>query len=115
MDIENLRTLCLHLPGVTEDVKWDNDLVFSVANKMFCAASLEPPFRISFKVTDEEFELLTDREGFMPAPYLARAKWIAVTDPVKLSLQEWEYYTEQSYQLVKARLPKKTRLSLGLE
>lgn len=115
MEIEYLRKICLELPGVTEDVKWDHDLVFSVADKMFCAASLDLPFKISFKVSDEEFETLSERPGFEPAPYLARAKWIAVMDPCVLSLQEWEEYITQSYHLVKDRLPKKTRLELGLD
>lgn len=115
MGIEFLRKLCLELPAVTEDVKWDHDLVFSVAGKMFCAASLDLPFKISFKVTDEEFEILSERIGFEPAPYLARAKWVAVMDPGILNLQEWEQYITQSYHLVKARLPKKTRLELGLD
>lgn len=115
MDIEYLRRLCLALPGVTEDVKWDNDLVFSVAGKMFCAASLELPFKISFKVPDEEFEILSEQTGFEPAPYLARAKWISVMDPGVLNLPEWYQYITQSYHLVKARLPKKTRLGLCLD
>jgi len=115
MDPDFLTRICMSLPGVTEDVKWDNDLVYSVANKMFCATSLEPPFKVSFKVTDEEFEDLTDRPGFEPAPYLARAKWIAVMDPAVLNQQEWIKYIEQSYQLIKAKLPRKTRVSLGLE
>lgn len=115
MEIEYLRKLCLSLPGVTEDVKWDHDLVFSVAGKMFCATSLDLPFKISFKVTDEEFEILQEQYGFEPAPYLARAKWIAVMDPGVLNLQAWEQYINQSYHLVKARIPKKTRMALGLD
>lgn len=115
MEIESLRTLCIELKGVSEDVKWDHDLVFSVAGKMFCAASLDLPFKISFKVSDEEFEMLSERIGFEPAPYLARAKWVAVMDPGVLNLQEWKRYITQSYHLVKARLPKKTRLELGLD
>ena len=115
MDLEFLRRICLSLPGATEDVKWRNDLVFSLAEKMFCATSVEPPLRVSFKVNDEDFENLTDRQGFEPAPYLARAKWVAVTDPSVFNQEAWIHYINQSYQLIKARLPKKTRLSLGLE
>lgn len=115
MDIEALRTFCLALPAVTEDIKWGNDLVFSVGGKMFCVASLEPPFKCSFKVRDEEFEELSTQDGFMPAPYMARAKWVLVTDPSKLHKAEWEGYIGQSYELVKAKLTKKARVELGLE
>lgn len=114
MDIDQLRTFCLTLPAVTEDVKWDNDLVFSVGGKMFCIASLDPPFRCSFKVKDEEYEELSIREGFMPAPYMARAKWVLVTNPAQLARKEWEGYIHQSYNLVKAKLTKKLRQELGI-
>jgi predicted DNA-binding protein (MmcQ/YjbR family) len=115
MDIEALQKICLSLPAATEDIKWGNDLVFSVGGRMFCVASLEPPFKCSFKVKDEEFEELSTREGFMPAPYMARAKWVLVTDPSKLKKQEWKDYIRQSYEFVKAKLTKKDRKALGLE
>ena len=45
MTVESIRRWCLALPGVTEDIKWDDDLVFSVGGKMFCVAMLDPPHR----------------------------------------------------------------------
>ena len=115
MNIETLQKICLGLPAVTEDIKWGNDLCFSVGSKMFCVASLEPPFKCSFKVKDEEFEELSYRDGFMPAPYMARAKWVLVTNPVKLNKKEWESYIRQSYDMVKAKLTVKTRKGLGID
>lgn len=114
MDIETLRSFCLQLPACTEDVKWENNLVFSVGGKMFCSADLEPPFACSFKVKEEEFEEMGNRPGCMPAPYLARAKWITATHDAHWHKNEWEYYLRQSYELVKARLPKKIKSELGL-
>ena len=113
MNIDFLQELCSKWPGVTTDVKWGNDFVFSVAEKMFCVTSLEPPAKISFKVNDEEFEELSAREGFMPAPYMARNKWVLVTHPGKLTKKEWEHYVKQSYELVKSRLSKKMQDTLG--
>ena len=81
---------------------------------MFCVTSLESPFTCSFKVKDEEFEELSNQNGFMPAPYIARAKWVLVTDPSKLNKREWEKYIKQSYELVKMKLTKKLRQKLGL-
>jgi len=69
MTIESTRRWCLALPGVTEDIKWDDDLVFSVGGKMFCVAMLEPPHRVSFKCDEETFAELIEREGIIPAPY----------------------------------------------
>jgi predicted DNA-binding protein (MmcQ/YjbR family) len=114
MDVDFLRKICASLPAVTEDVKWGNDLCFSVGGKMFCVASLDPPFRCSFKLPDEEFEELSNRDGFMPAPYMARAKWVLVSNPSKLNKKEWGHYIGQSYELVKAKLTKKMRQDLGL-
>jgi predicted DNA-binding protein (MmcQ/YjbR family) len=113
MDIDQLRSYCLSLPAVTEDIKWINDLVFSVGGKMFCVAGLETPLKFSFKVKDEEFEELSSSEGFMPAPYMARAKWVLVTKST-LSKKEYEHYILLSYELVKAKLTKKIRTDLGL-
>ena len=40
MDIDPLRTFCMKLPAVTEDIKWGHDLVSSVGSKMFCVAGV---------------------------------------------------------------------------
>ena len=114
MNIETLRKICSSLPAVTEDVKWGNDLVFSVGDKMFCVASLEPPFTSSFKVPDDEFEEVSNKDGFAPAPYMARAKWVLVTDPSKMNKKEWEQYIKGSYELIKNKLTRKLRDKLGI-
>ena len=114
MDIDQLRSFCLSLPAATEDIKWDNDLVFSVGGKMFCVAALDPPFKCSFKVPEEDYEELSIKEGFIPAPYMARAKWVLVTGPAVLNRKEWEQYIKTSYELVKAKLTKKQLSELGL-
>ena len=115
MEIEELRKFCMSLPATTEDIKWGNDLCFSVGGKMYCVTSLEPPFKIAFKVKDEEFEELSNRDGFEPAPYMARAKWVLVTNRSKLSKKEWDSYIRQSYDLIKAKLTKRLRSELGLK
>jgi predicted DNA-binding protein (MmcQ/YjbR family) len=114
MDIEILRSICSKFPGVTEDVKWGHDLCFCVGGKMFCVANLEPPNTFSFKVTEEEFDQLSESEGFQPAPYLARAKWVLVTDSSRLSRKGLKIFLQQSYEMIKAKIPKKQRKELGL-
>ncbi len=81
---------------------------------MFCVASLDLPLKFSFKVPDEKFEELSQQDGFLPAPYMARAKLVLVTNPQKLSKKECEKYIEQSYELVKRKLTKKGREQLGI-
>lgn len=115
MDIETLRRICLTLPAATEDIKWGNDLCFSVGAKMFCASSMEQPLQIAFKVDDEEFDELAQAPGFIPAPYMARAKWVMVTDPNRLTKKEWQERIKRSYELVKAKLTAKARKELGIK
>ncbi|HMH33561.1 MAG TPA: MmcQ/YjbR family DNA-binding protein [Puia sp.] len=107
MNIENIRSICIGLPAVTEDIKWGNDLCFMVGGKMFCVILLESPFKISFKVSDEEFEILTSKEGILPAPYAAKHKWVLADKTALFNLEEWEQYLIRSYSLVKAKLSKK--------
>jgi predicted DNA-binding protein (MmcQ/YjbR family) len=107
MNIEALRHYCLQLKGVTEDVKWDNDLCFLVGGKMFCVTNLDGDSRISFKVADDVFEELTATDGIIPAPYLARNKWVQAQEWGRFTELEWETYVKQSYGLVKAKLTKK--------
>ena len=109
MNIEDIRSFCLTLPGVTEDVKWGNDLCFCIAKKMFCVTGLKGPLQVSFKVTDEEFDELSNSDGFVPAPYVARYKWVLLEDPAKVSKKKLQAYITQSYELVKKKLPKKSR------
>jgi predicted DNA-binding protein (MmcQ/YjbR family) len=115
MNIEVLRKFCLSLPAATEDIKWGSDLCFSIGGKMFCVSSMESPLRISFKVPDEDFEELASQEGFIPAPYMARAKWVSLTDIKKLRPKELESYIRQSYELKKMKLTKKVRKELHLD
>ena len=116
MNIEDIRAICTELSAVTEDIKWGNDLVFSVAEKMFCVVGLnQSPVTASFKVTDEEFDEMCTREGFKPAPYVARYKWVWIDDINKMNKKEWKKYIAQSYDLVKKKLPVKTKKQLGLK
>ena len=115
MDIEWLRKICLSLPASSEEIKWGNDLCFLVVGKMYCVTGLTEPSSLSFKVPDEDFEELSTSPGFIPAPYMARAKWVQLTDPNKITKKELEKFIKQSYELVKAKLTKKARLDAGLK
>ncbi|MGI8583537.1 MAG: MmcQ/YjbR family DNA-binding protein [Chitinophagaceae bacterium] len=116
MNIEDLQHICKALPAVTEDIKWGNDLVFSIGGKMFCVAGLnQSPISVSFKVTDEEFEEMCDRDGFKPAPYVAKYKWVLINDITKMDKADWKKYIQQSYSLVKDKLTAKTKKQMGIE
>ncbi|HEY2351824.1 MAG TPA: MmcQ/YjbR family DNA-binding protein [Candidatus Acidoferrum sp.] len=114
MDPGWIRDLCLSFPSATEDMIWGNDLTFKVAGKMFAHTVLEPaPVWLSFKTSPEKFFELTERPDIIPAPYLARAKWIALETRDALSPAELSDLLRESYDLVVAKLPKKTREALA--
>lgn len=112
MDIETLRSICLGFPGSSEQIKWDDDLCFMVAGKMFCIAWLGPETKINLKVDAEEFEELISRPFIEPAPYLARAKWICIRDSGVFNPEEWQQRITHSYELIRDKLPKKIREGL---
>src|SRR5258705_637884 len=76
MTIESVRAICRALPDVTEDIKWGSDLVFSVGKKMFAVVNTERPHTLAFKCTPDTFAELTERDGIIPAPYMARNMWV---------------------------------------
>ena len=107
MTVETVRQICKKLPGVTEDIKWVKDLCFSVGGKMFTVVCVERPHSIAFKCTPEEFAELTEREGIIPAPYMARNMWVQEQELGEtLDRRELERLIATSYDLVKAKLPK---------
>jgi predicted DNA-binding protein (MmcQ/YjbR family) len=110
--VEWVRQFCLTLPGTTEKVQWEHDLLLMVGGKMFCVANLEPgmgPTKIAFKCTPERFSELVEIEGVIPAPYMARNHWVALVEIEALRQSEIKTLIRDSYQLVLAKLPKKTQ------
>jgi predicted DNA-binding protein (MmcQ/YjbR family) len=113
MDATWVRRCCLAFPNATESVQWGNDLVFKIGGKMFAVAGLEPgPHWLSFKCTPEEFAELVERPGLVPAPYLARAHWVAIETGTTVPAKELQRLLRQAYDIVLAKLPRKTREAL---
>lgn len=114
MTLERLRSICLALPGATEQIQWGADLVFKVGGKMFCVACTEvAPVVTSFKCDEETFAELCERDGVVPAPYLGRAKWVALERWSALDDREFPDLIARAYGLVKEKLPKKAQLALA--
>lgn len=113
MSAEWIRAHCLSLPHATETVQWGDNLVFKIAGKMFAIVPLSVgPLAVSFKCGPEEFAELTERPGIVPAPYLARAQWVALEHIDALPRMEIVLLLSASYELIKAKLPKKTLATL---
>jgi len=114
MNVDWVRELCLSFPHATEKISWGHDLTFRVNEKIFAVTVLEPaPVWLCFKCAPETFAELTERMGIIPAPYMARAKWVALETKEALATDELRRLLRESYDLVFAKLPKKTREALA--
>jgi predicted DNA-binding protein (MmcQ/YjbR family) len=109
MDQESVREFCLSLPHATERVQWVSDLLFCIGEKMFAVLVLDPSYGhvMSFKCTPEKFAELTEQEGIVPAPYVARYHWVALERFDALKEKELKSLIRNSYEMVLAKLPKK--------
>jgi predicted DNA-binding protein (MmcQ/YjbR family) len=115
MTLPKLREFCMSMPGATEQIQWGKDLVFKVGGKMFCVANTDPSGSekaMSFKCDPDTFAELSEREGAGPAPYMARAQWIALDQFDTLPDRELKPLITTAYELIKAKLPKKTQAAI---
>ena len=110
-----LIEFCRRLSGATEDIKWGNDLIFSVGGKMFAGFPLTEPEPIGFKVDPLVFDSIVGHNGIVPAPYMARQHWVSITKRDRLPLETLKDLLAESHALVAAKLPKKKRQDLGLD
>src|ERR1051326_2515016 len=112
--VDWVRKFCLSLPHTTEDIQWENVLLFRIARRIYCLVPLEPGAmgKIAFKCTPDKFAELIELEGIIPAPYMARNCWVSVVDLNVLRRAAIEELIENSYWLVRERLPKRVQESL---
>jgi predicted DNA-binding protein (MmcQ/YjbR family) len=121
MDAERMRAMLLDLPHVVETMQWGANLVFwtcdkTVGGKMFAVVDLDGQGGpvISYAAGPEHFAELVEREGIIPAPYLARAYWVAIEQWDIFRPTEWKSELTAAYTRVFAKLPKRVRESLEL-
>jgi len=72
------------------------------------------PTTATFKVCEDDFENLIEKEGIMPAPYLARYKWVKIDNLQRFSKQEWENYIQKSYCLISTKFSIKQQRELRI-
>jgi len=113
MNIDELRTFCLSLPGATEDIKWGGDLCFCVGAKMFCVTGADSiAGGMSIKCTPEKFAELIERKGIDPAAYVGRYKWVRIADIDTVAPSELKALVKRSYELVFDKLPPKIKRTI---
>ena len=119
MDAERARTFLLALPYVAETLQWGDNLVFwvgdkSIGGKMFALINLSADAHgvISFAAGPEHALELLELEAFYPAPYLARAHWVATRDWNSLRPTDWQAELRNAHAVIFEKLPKRTRETL---
>ena len=65
--------------------------------------------RMSLKCDPEKFGELAETDGIIPAPYLARSKWISIQSSCRLKLKDIKELIADSYRLVFDKLPVKVK------
>ena len=103
----------LSLPAATLVRQWRDDSVAKVGGKIFCLLDRDPG-EIWLKVSDMSYDLLTEMGGIRPAPYFARAGWVAISHQSALGEDDVRAYIVQAHRLVAQKLSKKLRAELGL-
>ena len=126
MDAERARKYLLRLPHVVETMQWGANLVFwagdkAIGGKMFALINLDdakdpskPPPVISFYAGPEQYPLLLEQGGVIPAPYMARIFWVALTDWNVYRQVELEHLLHAAHAGVLNRLPKRVHAMLAL-
>ena len=113
MNQESIRAYCKRLPHVTEQVQWGDHLLFKVGGKMFCVMPTEASeVMLSFKASPDNFIQLQEIDGIIPAPYMARAKWLGLRRLNLLRDDEMKELLREAHSLVFASLTRKLQAEL---
>ena len=118
MDIEQVRDLCLSLPGTTESFPFGkfpsakDILVFKIEGKiyLFCDLAAEL-LRIEIKCDPEHADALWADYSAVDKGFAN--KWISVSLSGDMRAREIEHWIRHSYRLVIARLPRRVRDKYG--
>lgn len=129
MTPQDFDAYCSAKPGTSHVIQWGGASVWKVGGKIFAICSAWTPVEdvntdanqvpsgfqpISFKCSDLAFELLPEREGIIPAPYLARAKWVQLTRPDAMSEADIKLHLDAAYDIIASKLTRKLRSELGI-
>ena len=117
MTRDEFDAVCGALEGTTHVVQWGDASVWKIGGKIFAICSnwgAGDQARISFKCSDLAYDILIEQPGVIPAPYLARAKWVQVETGDAMSDEDLRAYIRTAHAIVAAKLTKAQRMALGI-
>ena len=88
----------------------------AIGGKMFAVLNLDDDRKavFSFAAGPERYAELLETEGVFPAPYLARAHWVAIRHWGVFRSSELEELVEFAHRLIYNKLPKRTKDVLAM-
>lgn len=121
MDNESIREICMRMPHVTETLNWGHRLVYwagdrDIGGRMFASTDVDGSGVgvLSFHCGAERFHELLEMEGMRPTPYSAKQFWVTMERWDVLRPRQVEEELKRAYELIYAKLPKRTRHVLAL-
>lgn len=112
MTNDTIREFCLRLPMTTEEVQWEEHLLFKIGGKMFCITQFGAT-RCSLKTTPERYAELVEMPDIQPSSHnMWKYQWVTFERLTAVPDAEFRELLRASYDLVRASLPKGIRVSL---
>ncbi|MHA1564958.1 MAG: MmcQ/YjbR family DNA-binding protein [Alphaproteobacteria bacterium] len=108
---------CKSLKATTHVVQWGNASVWKIGGKIFAICSKwgdGEGTKIGFKCSELSYSILIEQPDIIPAPYLARAKWVQIETAEAMTDQDIRGYIDNAYASILGKLTKTTRKNLGL-
>jgi predicted DNA-binding protein (MmcQ/YjbR family) len=118
MNLDGYNSFCATLPHATHVVQWGGAHVWKVGGKVFAIAgwSNGDALSVTFKCSPLSFDMLKERKGLRPAPYLASRgmSWIQRTSSSSMDDGALKDYLRESHRLASLNLTKRVQRELGL-
>jgi predicted DNA-binding protein (MmcQ/YjbR family) len=112
MTNDTIREFCMSLPLTTEEIQWEEHLLFKIGGKMFAMIQLGGQ-RCSFKCTPERYAEMVEVPDVVPSSHnMWKYQWVTCERLTALADAEFRELLEASYGLVRAGLPKKAQAEL---
>ncbi len=108
---------CGSLKATTNVVQWGDASVWKLGGKIFAICSNWGEGRhekFSFKCSDLTYSVLVEQPGIIPAPYLARARWVQIESPDAMDDRDLRDYIRAAHEIIGGKLSKGQRRALGL-
>lgn len=112
MTNDSIREFCMALPMTTEEVQWEEHLLFKIGGKMFCIIQLGGQ-RCSFKTTHERYADLVEMPDIEPSSHnMWKYQWVTAERLTALPDAEFRESLKESYAIIRAGLSRKMQAEL---